>query len=146
MFEYLGVSERIKGARERAGLSEKEVSSRSGIPVPTYVSLERDDAKYWSGVKLGELAALAGVLNEPGLAILKKARPKGEAMGISELAEGIRRYVEKHSMSMERFSLKVGYDLGGSVPGVEAIRGWNVDELSSVCDVVGVRSDVDLCR
>ncbi len=131
--------ERLRLARQNAGLEPETIAESIGISVPGYWDLEtRDDL--FTCISLRELARLAQLLGiTTGSLFQEKSQEPVSIQKVSfpQLAEELRKATRERSLTFEALEDAVGWELKRFLEDPAAAWNWNVDCLKDVCRFVG---------
>jgi transcriptional regulator with XRE-family HTH domain len=128
-------NERMRSARERAGLTPEALATRIGITVPWYHDLEGDPEEASSTLSLAQLQTLASALGLPLRQILggADAPPAGARVSPGELVGELRRRVAASGRSVEEIGSQIGWDIAPLMQDPAHVWQCNVDGLKDVC-------------
>ena len=135
------VADRIARARQRAGLDCVAVAHQLGMSAAAYDDLEANDDDAFMSISLGQLCSLGQLLNiSPRTLIAPEgATLNPERISFVELVDRMRQYMRVHSLSVEQFEDRVGWEVSGPLQNPEtAWKDWNLDGLQDICALLGV--------
>ena len=132
--------ERIRAARERAGLEPMEVAERLNLPQAHYWDLESFEDEAWMTLSLEELGALARLLGVTSRYILDGESPVGadKRMSFDEFAAVIRKAVDASGGDVDAWGETAGWDVAPILANSKAIWELNPDGLKDIADTAGV--------
>lgn len=133
-------AERIRAARERAGLIAIEVAGATNLGNDAYFDLEWDDDEAFEAISLDQLGRLAVKL---GLTAVEIVRPTGaapvrEPIAMDDLITAIETRVRSLGESVDAFGDRVGWGVESALGDPRAAwHDWNVDGLQDICRELG---------
>jgi transcriptional regulator with XRE-family HTH domain len=134
------VSERLRMARERAGLTPEELAERIGITTAWYHDLEGHPGDVSTTLSLAQLRDLASALELDLRHLLLGEEAPLLAIGLSagDVVERLRQEVAASGKSPEELGAQIGWDVDPLLRAPESIWELNLDGLRDVCAFVGV--------
>jgi transcriptional regulator with XRE-family HTH domain len=134
--------ERLKLARQAAGLSEQEVAQRAGLTVNNYYDLEVYDDELPYVLSLSELCAVAAVVgltprqlfDECDLAL----QDPDKKMTFQQLHVLLTQAISSSKQALIDFEDKAGWEMAPFVASADAASDWNIDQLKDVCTALNV--------
>ena len=138
--DYPPVSNRIRAARERLGLSDDEVVRRWGVEPSFYWDLEIANDEIFTCIDIAKLPDLARVLETPLPVLLFGSESPVPLLRTSAavLARRVTELIESEGISANELSDKVGWELGPLLADPETLGTFNIAGLRDVCKAVGV--------
>jgi len=132
--------ERIRLARERAGLEPMDVAARLDLPQAHYWDLESFEDEAWMTLSLEELGALARLLGVTSRYILDGESPVApdKRLSFEEFAAVIRKAVEAAGGDVDAWGETAGWDVAPLLADPKAIWELNADGLKDIADTAGV--------
>ena len=126
--------DRIRAARERAGMTEKEVAARASLPVAWYRDLENDPSEIWSNVSLDSLyrlcealgLTLRGILDVEDTVTVPFISP-------SELAAMIQHRIGIEGTDPDTWGDRVGWDVTPIITDPKNSERYTLDALRDIC-------------
>ncbi|MEO8621271.1 MAG: hypothetical protein ABI625_09420 [bacterium] len=133
-------AERIREARERAGIEPDAVAAAAGLNSDWYFDVESYDAEVTSNISLDQLIIITqavgltplGALEGPG------AQPPEQRVSLSALVEHARLQMLESAQTIEEYSERVGWELAPVFADPAYLRKYTVDALQDICRVVGI--------
>jgi transcriptional regulator with XRE-family HTH domain len=135
------IAQRLKAARQRAGLTEEEVAQRAGLSLPSYWDLEAHDDEAFMCLSIRELLSLARVLAVSPRDVLadEGVHSRAGLIPIAAVAERIQAFLTTNGETAGEFGNRVGWDVGSVLESpARAFDEWNLDCLQDVCRAVGL--------
>jgi DNA-binding XRE family transcriptional regulator len=127
---------RLKAARIRSGKTPAEIATLAGLGIPSYYDLESQPHDLTSAISLRDLTKLAHVLRLDSSSLFSDEPV--HKISLSDVSNGIKNYLEEHSLSLSDFADQVGYDIASALKTPDVILDWNLDCLRSVCAKIGI--------
>jgi transcriptional regulator with XRE-family HTH domain len=131
--------ERLREARERLGISQRELASALGISVPSYYDLEDSD-DLTDTISLDRLSKLCSLLSVDPRFLFSGTRTQGlsPAVSFDQLAEQVSQYMRKRNIDRATFEGEAGWALGEFLTRPQVAREWNVQCLIDVSTLINV--------
>ena len=132
--------ERIRIARERAGLEPMEVAERLNLPEAHYRDLEFHPDEAWMTISLEELGALARLLGVTSRFILDGEPPVSpdDRVSFEMFAAAIRKAVDAAGGDVDAWGDLAGWDVAPILADPKAIWDLNPDGLKDIAEAAGV--------
>ena len=132
-------AERLRAARERLRLSQREVAAQLRQAPDFLWDLELFDEEVLTSVSLADLAALCRTLAlDPALFLADREIPVEKQLSVTDLAAAIRRYLTEHDVSLQAFEDRAGWVVGPALAEPDRVGEWNVDSLYDICELIGI--------
>lgn len=134
-------AERIRAARERAGLTREAVWRRLEINDDWYRDVEWDDSEVMMTLSLAQVTLLADLLGTRADRLLEDGCPSprsSRSLGFVELAARAEARMAELEMSVEEFGERVGWEIGTTLDDPERFWLWNADGLQDLCAELGL--------
>jgi transcriptional regulator with XRE-family HTH domain len=134
-------AERIKAARQRAGLTEAQVAERAGLTSASeYRDLELSDDEAFTCISVGDLHALAHALGTTGSRLLfgDEFPPPREGHDFATIAHRLADRLTAESVTGEALGDTVGWDLHKVLDDAAALAAFNLVGVRDICKAVGV--------
>lgn len=131
-------SERLRAARERAGLEASDVADRAGLPLPHYCDLEAFDDDVWSTISLETLLLVSRELNVTPSLILEGRDTPGTRMAFGEFSAAIAAAIRKDGGDADAWGERVGWDVAPLLEDPEAIWELNAEGLRDIANAAGL--------
>ncbi len=124
---------RLKTAREAAGMYPSELAAFVGHSQSAYLDLENCEGEIFMNIDLGNLAKLCSAL---GLRPHQLFDSTSRSVSISSkiLCQQIRDRVTHLGISVSAFSDRVNYDIHPALLDSNEVLNWNIDCLKNVCE------------
>jgi hypothetical protein len=135
------VAERIRTARQYAGLTEEQVANRAHLTSPSnYWDLELQDDEAFTCISIAGLHAVASVLGTTGSRLLfgEDLPPAGGGQEFATIAKRLKDRIAAQGLTVEALGDEIGWDLQGVLHDPFALAGFNLVGLRDVCKLVGV--------
>ena len=132
-------NERIRAARERAGLDLSEAAEKLGVSFEEFRDLEDFDDEIWSLFSLAELRKLAQILGlTPRLILTGDARAPDETVSFADFSRAIAESVRAGGGDADAWGERAGWDVEPLLRDPEEI--WNLcpDGLRDIADAAGI--------
>jgi transcriptional regulator with XRE-family HTH domain len=134
------VAERIRTARQRAGISARELAEAMGLSIESFDDLESYDDEAFMCVSLSQLGALGDRL---GLTPVEIVAPivtmNPDPIPMSTLLARVVSEIERKGETAEAFGTRLGWDVSGALANPQNTwQEWNLECLQAVCKSVGV--------
>jgi len=138
--EFPEVATRIQQARERLGISEEELVRRWGADPSVHWDLELHNDELFQCVDFETLPKLAAALEVPLMAILFGEEPPEpiDKVSYQEVAGRIANRMRSESLTVQRLSEIVGWELQPILERPEALGSYNIAGVHDVCQAVGI--------
>src|SRR4051794_40033373 len=107
----MGIAEKIRAYRVRAGKSAQQVASDLGINDAWYQDLETYDDELASTLTLFQAKHLALLLGVELSELLVENEDAGRKVGLLDLPAIVRKHIEAEDLSIEEFENLVGWEL-----------------------------------
>lgn len=132
--------ERIRAARERAGLELADVAERVGLPFAHYRDLEDFEDEAWTTISLDTLRRLARILGLTPLRILEgdQAPAPSRRMSFAEFSAAVAASVEKAGGDADAWGDEAGWDVAPLLADPEKVWSLDADALRDIADAAGV--------
>ncbi len=108
----MGIAEKIRSARIRAGKSKSEVAKQLGLNAAWYDDLERCDDELAATLTLFQAMALAALLGLRLAELCGDGAPPAEAVPLLDLPARIATHLRNAGLSLQQFEDQVGWELG----------------------------------
>jgi DNA-binding XRE family transcriptional regulator len=134
------VTERIREARRRKGLSDSEVADRVGITTDAYYDLEARDSEAFTVLSLAELARLGQALTVSPRALLfgeENVVHEGRTP-FAEISRRLKDRLTKEGLAIDEFGDKVGWNIADLVRNPDALWDFNLVGVRDVCLAVDI--------
>ena len=132
--------DRIRNARERAGLEPMDVAAQLNLPQAHYWDLESFEDEAWMTISLEELGALARILGVTPRFILdgEEPVPPGDRLSFEGFAAVIRKAVDAAGGDVDAWGDGAGWDVAPILADPKAIWGLSPDALKDIAEAAGV--------
>jgi len=131
-------AERLRVAREAAGLTRDDVVRLGSLNPSAYFDLEAHDDELSMGVSVSEVVRVCRALHLDPRALFDGSVSAAALPSFDSLAQTIREYLGVNRVSLQEFENVVGWKVGESVADPTKFSEFNLDGLSAVCEAVGV--------
>jgi transcriptional regulator with XRE-family HTH domain len=133
-------AERIREARERAGIDADAVASAAGLNPNWYFDVESYDAEVTSNISLDQLIIITHVVGLTPLGALEgpAAQAPAPRISLTELVETARRQMIAAGETVEQYSTRVGWEMAPLFANPAYLRNYTVDALQDICRTVGM--------
>jgi len=131
-------NERLRAARERAGIEPHEVARETGLQ---YYDMEDHVDELWMACSLRDIAKVCAHLHVTPRYLFDEtpeAMPSNIRYAFADVADLIRRYMEAHSISFEQFGNQAGWAVEDVLTDPSNAWEWNADCLKDVCTILGI--------
>jgi DNA-binding XRE family transcriptional regulator len=136
-----GLASRIRGLRERLGMSQGEMAALLDMTDMSYFDLEVHDDELEAVPSLDQvrrLAAVFGITTAELVAEPAQAAPAGRIRYV-DLVDRMRSHVNAAGLSMAEFEDQVGWALEDFLASEhQALRSYNLDFLKDLCSSLGL--------
>jgi len=132
-------NERIRAARERAGLDLSEAAHKLGVSFEEYRDLEDFDDEVWMVFSLAELRKLAQILGlTPRLILTGDASAPDETVSFTDFSRAIAESVRAGGGDADAWGERAGWDVAPLLRDPEEI--WNLcpDGLRDIAGAAGI--------
>jgi hypothetical protein len=131
--------DRMRGARERLGLTPEAVASKMGLAAPWYYDLEAYPDEVFSTVSLAHLQVLGQTLElEPAKILVGGTSSPIHRREFRDVVDGLERRMESEGLDAETLGERLGWDIRGVLADPQQLWNFNVTGLRDVCQGVGV--------
>ena len=131
--------DRLRGARERLGLTLEEVANRMGLSARWYYDLEAYPDEVSSTVSLAHLQVLGQTLGlEPATILVGETTSPTDRGGFRDVVDGLERRMKSEGLDAKTLGERLGWDIRGVLADPEELWTFNVAGLRDVCLGVGV--------
>ena len=131
-------ADRIRAARERAGMTEDEVASQASLPVAWYRDLEHDPSEIWSNVSLDSLYRLCEALGLTLQRILDVENVVVPSISPSELATMIQHRIVAEGTDPDTWGDRVGWDVKSILTAPMTVASYTLDALRDICGALNL--------
>jgi transcriptional regulator with XRE-family HTH domain len=132
-------NERIRAARERAGLELPEAAHQLGVSFEEYRDLEDFEDEVWMTFSLAELRKLAQILGlTPRLILTGDARAPGETVSFAGFSRAIAESVRIGGGDADAWGERAGWDVEPLLRDPEEIWNLSPDGLRDIADAAGI--------
>jgi transcriptional regulator with XRE-family HTH domain len=131
--------DRLRGARERLGLTPEEVASKMGLSAPWYYDLEAYPDEVSSTMSLAHLKILGQTLGlEPVTILVGDTTSPTARGGFRDVVNGLERRMKSEGLDADTLGERLGWDIRGVLADPEALWEFNVVGLRDLCQGVGI--------
>jgi transcriptional regulator with XRE-family HTH domain len=131
--------DRLRGARERLGLTPAEVASKMGLSAAWYHDLEAYQDEVFTTVSLAQLQELGQMLGlEPATILVGDGTPPMDRKEYRYVVDGLQRRMASESLDAETLGERLGWDIRGLLEDPEELWKLNVTGLRDICQGVGI--------
>lgn len=133
-------NERIRAARERAGLELSDMAGQLGLPFAHYRDLEDFEEEAWTTISLGTLQKLSRILGLTPLTILEgeKVIQPSRRLSFADFSAAVAASVSAAGGDVEAWGDRAGWDVAPMLEDPEEV--WNLDAegLQDIAGAAGV--------
>ena len=131
--------DRMRGARERLGLTPEEVAGKMGLAAPWYYDLEAYPDEVFSTVSLAHVLVLGQTLGlEPAKILVGDTTSSTDRREFRDVVKGLEHRMESEGLDAETLGERLGWDIRAVLADPGALWNFNVAGLRDVCHGVGV--------
>jgi transcriptional regulator with XRE-family HTH domain len=131
--------DRLRGARERLGLTPEEVASKVGLSAAWYYDLEAYPDEMFSTLSLAHLQALGRALGlDPKRILFGDTASPDASQGFRDVVDALERRMKLEGLDAETLGERLGWDIRDVLTDPEELWNFNVTGLRDVCLGAGV--------
>jgi transcriptional regulator with XRE-family HTH domain len=130
---------RLKLARERVGKSPQAIAAAVGVSVGAYYDLEWVEGEIESGVSLGTIQRLCGVLGIHSSDLFDfEPMTSAKRVSLNQLVSRIKSHLLDKHLTILEFENIVGFEIRRCLEDISSILEWDIECLRYVCEEIGV--------
>lgn len=136
-----GRAKRLKGLREKAGKTEKEMAEIIGIPLVSYNTLELYNDEIIDSLSLRQVKELAQTCGVSSRTLLLEGESDQNYIGcktFTELAEKIKQHLSQHNLTIEKFADETDWYLEDFIKKPELALDRPATFLIDLCKPIGL--------
>lgn len=132
--------ERIRAARERAGLELSDMADQLGLPFAHYCDLEDFEDEAWTTISIATLQKLARILRLTPLTILEgeKVIQPSRRLSFADFSAAVAASVREAGGDAEAWGDNAGWDVGPILEDPEEVWNLDADGLRDIAEAAGV--------
>ena len=133
-------NERIRAARERAGIEIPDIAGRLDLPYAHYRDLEDFEEEAWTTISLATLQKLSRILGLTPLTILEgeKLIQPSRRLSFADFSAAVAASVRAAGGDVEAWGDRAGWDVAPILENPEEVWNLDADGLRDIAEAAGV--------